>query len=106
MVPAEFANVGLSLRQFYAIAWAHRYATLVILLAITLPTAAVVKFLLPRTYAATSTLMVDSEINDRGNISPALLTSYQQTRIQLMESPKVLMPVIDKLKLSKDREYV
>jgi len=105
-IPAEFVNVGLSLRQFSAIAHAHRYTTLAILLAVILPTAAVVKFVLPRTYSATTTLMVDSEITDRGNVSPALLTSYQQTRIQLMESPKVLMPVIEKLQLDKQKSYV
>jgi succinoglycan biosynthesis transport protein ExoP len=85
------------MRQFFAIAWAHRYATLIIFFAIVLPTVAVVKYLLPRTYMATATLMVDSDINDK--------TNNVSTRIQLMESPKILMPVIDKMQLDKDKDY-
>ena len=97
VIPSELVNIGLSLRQFFAIAWAHRFATMIIFFTVILPTAAVVKFLLPRTYMAMSTLMVDSDVNDK--------TNNVSTRIQLMESPKVLMPVIEKMHLDKDMEY-
>ena len=104
-IPSEFTNIGLSFNQFFAIAFAHKIATVIIVLLITLPMAVIVKFVLPRTYSATATLMVDSEISDRANANPAVLASYQSTRIQLMESPKVLMPVIEKLRLTEDPEY-
>ena len=107
IIPSEFVSKGLSPRQFYAIAWAHRYATVVILLAIVIPMAAVIKFVMPRIYSATATLMVDSEMNDRNTANnPAAATGYQSTRIQLMQSPKVLMPVVEKLQLDKDPEYI
>lgn len=106
VIPSEFVSKGLSLKQFFSIASAHRYAALIIVLAVTLPTAAIVKFVIPRTYSATATLMVDSEISDRNNnVNAAMLASYQSTRIQLMQSPKVLMPVIETLHLTSDEDY-
>jgi polysaccharide biosynthesis transport protein len=105
VIPSEFTNIGLSFNQFFAIALAHKIATIAIVLLATLPMFVIVKFVLPRTYSATATLMVDSEISDRANVNPAVLASYQSTRIQLMDSPKVLMPVIEKLRLAEDSEY-
>ncbi len=101
VIPSEFMGNGLSLKQVFAIARAHRTSAILIFLLVTVPTAVVIKFVLPRTYQATAILMVDSEITDR-----SMLGSYQSTRIQLMESPKVLMPVIEKLQLTQDPEYV
>ena len=99
---------GLSLRQIQCMVWANRYATLIIFFAIVLPTALVAKFLLPKTYAATATLMVNYEINDPlagKDANAELMNNYMSTRIQLMQSAEVLKPVIEKLHLTEDKTF-
>lgn len=100
IIPSDFATIGLSLNQIFAIARAYKRSALLIFLLITVPTGLIVKFALPRIYSATAVLMVDSEVGDR-----SMQPSYQSTRIQLMESPQVLMPVIEKLGLTSDPAY-
>jgi uncharacterized protein involved in exopolysaccharide biosynthesis len=71
--------------------------------------ALVVKFLMPKTYSATATLMVNSEISNplaSKDINDALLANYMSTRVQLMQSSEVLMPVIERLKLTQDPEFI
>ncbi len=109
-MPAEaLASPGLSLKQVFSMLWAHRMLSAAIMVAIVVPTGLFAKFLLPKTYLATATLVVNYSVNDplaANNTNAALMANYMSTRIQLMQSSEVLMPVIDKLDLTKDKEYV
>ena len=63
---------------------------------------------LPKTYTATATLLVDSNLKDplAGRDFPAeMIASYVSTQIELLTSPIVLSPVIDRLKLTQDKEF-
>jgi uncharacterized protein involved in exopolysaccharide biosynthesis len=104
----ESEEGGLSMQQVQSIVWAHRYLTLLIFCAIVVPTVLVAKFLLPKTYAATATLMVNYEINDPlagKDANAELMNNYMSTRIQLMQSAEVLKPVIEKLQLTQDKTF-
>ncbi len=105
----ESAAPGLSVEQIYSMIRAHRKLSVVIFLAVVIPMALVVKFLMPKTYSATATLMVNSEISNplaSKDINDALLANYMSTRVQLMQSSEVLMPVIERLKLTQDPEFI
>ena len=110
MMPAidqESAAAGLSLTQLWAIARAHRKQTIIIALAIVFATAGIAK-IMPKTYAAKATLMVNYETNDplaaRG-IQTGPVPAYISTEMELMQSSAVLLPVIDKLNLTADKYY-
>jgi succinoglycan biosynthesis transport protein ExoP len=103
----DYAQPGLSLAQIWCIAWAHRRQTLLITVAIVLTTAAVTK-IMPKTYAATSTLMVNYESNDpvaAGGIPTGQVQPYISTEMELMQSSEVLLPVVDNLKLTANKYY-
>lgn len=105
---AEEEQSGLSAHQLYGIVRAHRVATIAIFFAVVVPTALVAKFVLPKTYAATATLMVNYEINNplaRRDTDVGILTNFMSTRIQLMRSAEVLKPVIERLHLTDDPEF-
>ncbi len=105
----EAAAPGLSVDQIYSMIHAHRKLSLIIFLSVVIPMALVVKFLMPKTYSATATLMVNSEISNplaSKDINDALLANYMSTRVQLMQSSEVLMPVIERLKLTQDPEFI
>jgi uncharacterized protein involved in exopolysaccharide biosynthesis len=64
--------------------------------------------LLPRTYQATATLMVNYEVNDplNGKEFPiGLLSSYMATQTELLRNPEVLLTVVDRLKLTANEDY-
>jgi uncharacterized protein involved in exopolysaccharide biosynthesis len=104
----DAANPGLSLTQISSILWAYRKHALVILAAVLVLTVVIIK-LLPKTYTATATLMVNYENNDplatnqQAQVTP--MFTYMSTEVQLMQSAEVLLPVIDKLKLTQDSYY-
>lgn len=98
---------GLSLLQMYSIARHYWREIAVIAAGITLLMAVVIK-LLPKSYTATATLIVNSQ---RENPLPNQqflnddLTSYVATQIELMTSSVVLAPVVDRLDLTHDVEF-
>ena len=107
VIPQNYIHPGLSLNQIFAILWAHRKATLFIALAFT-AVVAVAVIMMPKSFEATATLMVDYEVNDPlgGKEFPiGLLGSYMATQIELMRSDEVLMPVVDRLKLIENKNY-
>lgn len=107
MMPRQFVNPGMSLRQLLAIVWAYRRQSLMITSAV-IALAAVACALWPRTYTSTATLMVNFEVNDPlgGNEFPVgLLGSYMSTQIELARGSEVLQPVIKRLGLSTDERY-
>jgi len=106
-IPQNYAQPGISLAQLWAIVWAYRRFTLIAMFS-AIVIAVIATQLLPKSYAATATLMVDYEVNDPlgGKEFPvSLMSSYMSTQIQLIKSPAVLTPVIDKLKLASDERY-
>ena len=106
-LPQSFATPGLSLLQIFSILKAYRVQTLIIALVFSVVAAGLIK-LIPKTYTATTTLMVNPEGGDplAGTQNQATpMYNYMSTEAQLMQSPEVLLPVIDKLNLTQDRHY-
>ncbi len=98
---------GLSMLQVLSILRAYWKQTLMIVVAISVVMAGVIK-LMPKTYTATTTLMVNPEGNDplATNQAAAMPTfNYMSTQSQLMLSPEVLLAVIDALNLTADPHY-
>lgn len=107
-VPDPYAHAGMSLMQLFAIAWAYRKITAITAVSVMVLAFAISK-LMPKTYEATATLMVDYEVNDplAGREFPiSLMGSYMSTQTQLIKSPAVLLPVIERLKLTEDEEFM
>lgn len=106
-IPANYAHPGISLTQLLTIIWAYRKLTLAIV-AGAVVLAAIVTKLMPKTYEATATLMVDYDVNDPlgGREFPiGLMSNYMSTQIQLIGSPSVLLPAVRNLDLDKNHEY-
>jgi len=100
-------GAGLSLQQILAIVQAHRRLSLMLFAGFMLLAVVVIK-LLPRTYTATSTLIIDYQVSDplAGKEFPiALLGSYLSTQLEVIRGPDVLDPVIQSLALDKDKEF-
>ncbi len=106
-IPEQLSHQGMSVAQFSAILlayWKH-IATLTLLAAFL---GAVAIKLLPHTYTATATLIVSSDVKDplAGRDFPAeMINNYVATQIELMSSPIVLLPVIQRLNLTQDKEF-
>jgi polysaccharide biosynthesis transport protein len=106
-MPQSLSSPGLSLLQVLSILRAYWKQTLIIVLSISVLMAGIIK-LMPKTYTATTTLMVNPEGNDplAANQATAMPTfNYMSTQSQLMLSPEVLLAVIDKLNLTADQNY-
>ncbi len=106
-LPQALASPGLSPMQILTILRAYRTTTLLIVIAISVVMAGLIK-LMPKTYVATTTMMVNPEGNDPLASNPGTATptfNYMSTESQLMLSPEVLLPVIDKLNLTQDKSY-
>jgi uncharacterized protein involved in exopolysaccharide biosynthesis len=106
-LPDIYATSGLSPNQIWTIVWAYRKLTVFIAALIMALTVAVVA-LLPRTYEATATLMVNYEVNDplNGKEFPiGLLSSYMATQTELLRNSTVLETVVDRLKLTENADY-
>ena len=107
VVPEPFGPPGMSVAQFSAILLAYwKQATVITILVASLGAVAI-KFL-PKTYTATVTLIVNSDLKDplAGRDFPAeMINNYVTTQTELMTSPIVLQPVISKLDLMTDRNF-
>ncbi len=107
-LPQSLSTPGLSLLQIFSIFRAYRIPTLMIVIAISILMGGIIK-LMPKTFTATAALMVNPEGNDPlGNNNQGMATpmfNYMSTESQLMLSAEVLLPVIDKLNLTQDKDY-
>ena len=106
-MPREYANPGMSPTQLTSILWAWRKLTLLIAASVVLVAGAACA-LWPRTYEASASLMVNFEVNDPlgGKEFPTgLLGSYMATQVELARGSEVLLPVIDRLRLTRKEEY-
>lgn len=105
--PEPISHPGLSFAQFYAILLAYWKQIVVITVVLTLLGGLTIK-LLPKTYTATTTLIVNSDVKDplAGRDFPAeMISSYVSTQIELMTSSIVLLPVVQKLNLTDDKDF-
>ncbi len=94
--------------QVFTIVRAYWRQTLIIVVAFSCVMGLIIK-IMPKTYVATTTMMVNPDGNDvLGNTAQASQTplfNYMSTEAQLMMSPEVLLPVIDKLNLTHNADY-
>jgi len=100
-------NAGMSVLQLLAIMRAYRRQIAIIAVSFIAFAGIAIKFL-PKTYTATTTLIVNAETRDplAGRDFPVeMISSYVATQTELMLSPIVLLPVVDHLKLTEDREF-
>jgi uncharacterized protein involved in exopolysaccharide biosynthesis len=112
MLPGPVAGpdaegAGLTLRQIYMVLLAHWRVSCVIVACIIALSVVVIKKM-PRTYTATSTLILDYQSSDPmgGREFPAgMIGSYIATQIEVLQSSDILDPVIERLKLTKDPEF-
>jgi succinoglycan biosynthesis transport protein ExoP len=106
MVPPQYAQAGLTHAQVLAMLRAHRKLSIIIAVAVLVVTFVVVK-LLPKSYTAQATILVNYETNDPNRqVPPDLFASYMLTQMELIQSRDVLLAVIDKLGLTHDPEFV
>lgn len=106
-IPQHYAHPGIALSQLLSILRAYRKVILLSIIGCVVIAGLLAK-LLPKTYMATATLMVDYEVNDPlgGRDFPAgLMGSYMSTQLQLINSPAVLMPVVEQLKLTENEDF-
>lgn len=105
VVPHHLTQAALTRSQVFAILRAHRRLSIVIAVAFILVTFVTVK-LIPKSYTAQATVLVNYEANDPTRQVPAeLFASYMLTQIELIQSREVLLAVIDKLGLTHDPEF-
>ena len=105
MVPVQYAQGGLSREQLLAILRAHRSQAIMIAFALLVATVIIVK-LLPKSYTAQATVLVNFESNDGTRQAPPdLFTSYLLTQVELLQNREVLLAVVDRLALTQDPEF-
>jgi succinoglycan biosynthesis transport protein ExoP len=100
LLPAAYLSPGISLAQLWAALRYYRWIILGSMFGCAFIAAVLSKLVLAKVYEASATLYVDFEVNDpaSGRDFPQMLaTSYMSTQKALIESPSVLLPVIDKL---------
>ena len=107
-VPEAEGGGGLSLAQILSIVWAYKVYALIVAAVIVAGVALYAK-LLPKSYSATATLMVSNEVSDplagAGQAQNMSVFAYMSTEVQLMQSAEVLLPVIERLKLTELKYY-
>lgn len=107
VIPMNLVHPGLSLAQVFSILKAYKKLSFFILLTVLSLTVAVMT-LLPRTYTAMVTLMVNYEVNDplNGKELPVnQVGTYIVTQIELMQTQEVLFALIDRLNLTENKNY-
>jgi uncharacterized protein involved in exopolysaccharide biosynthesis len=106
--PAYSTQSGMSITQVVTIAKAYWRQSVVIAFSVIVLAFLAIK-LLPKTYTATATLIVNSQSNDplAAQRTPDGVNNfdYVATQVELMSSPVVLLPVVDKLSLTTDRDF-
>jgi succinoglycan biosynthesis transport protein ExoP len=107
VIPEPVSDQGMSIAQFSAILLAYWKQIALITLLTAALSAAAIKYL-PKTYTATTTLIVSSDVKDAlaGRDFPVeLINNYVSTQIELMTSPIVLVPVLQQLNLMADKSF-
>jgi succinoglycan biosynthesis transport protein ExoP len=105
MVPAQYAQSTISLVQVLAILRARMKQAILIAVVLLAVIVVFIK-LMPKSYTAQATVLVNFESNDGTRQAPAdLFTSYLLTQVELLQNREVLLTVIDRLGLTQDPEF-
>ena len=107
MIPEQASHQSLSVVQVFTIVRAYWKQITVIAFAVAFLGAVVIK-LLPKTFTATATLIVSSDVTDplAGRDFPVeMIANYVSTQVELMTSPIVLLPVVQRLNLMEDKDF-
>jgi succinoglycan biosynthesis transport protein ExoP len=107
MAHEQSSQQGMSPAQIVAVLRARWKPIVIIAVTLSILGVVVIKYL-PKTYTATATLIVDSDVKDplAGRDFPVeMVANYVSTQIELMTSPIVLLPVIERLKLTEDKNF-
>jgi succinoglycan biosynthesis transport protein ExoP len=105
LVPSHYAQSALSWPQVLAIVRAHRRTTVMIALSLLAATIVIVK-MLPKSYTAQATVLVNFEGNDGSRqVPPEVFASYLVTQVELLKSREVVMSAVDRLGLTDDLEF-
>ena len=106
-IPEPPAHQGMSVAQVVAMVRARWKPIVIIAVSITVLGAVAIKSL-PKTYTATATLIANSDVKDplAGRDFPVeMIANYVSTQIELLTSPIVLLPVVDRLRLTQDKDF-
>ncbi len=106
IMPNESAQ-SMSLSQIATMLGARWKTIVIITLSLTVLGAGAIK-LMPKTYTARATLIVDTGVKDPlagPNFAVDMGGNYVSTQIELMTSPIVLVPAIERLQLTQDKTF-
>ncbi len=106
-IPEQSGHQGMSIAQIGAMARARWKPIAIIAVTVTLLGALAIKSL-PKTYTATATLIVNSDVKDPlagSDLPVGMIANYVSTQIELLTSPIVLLPVVDRLRLTEDTNF-
>jgi succinoglycan biosynthesis transport protein ExoP len=102
------SHPGMSVAQIVSILRFYWKYALIIAAVVVLLMAVVIKFL-PKTYTATATLIVDRGKTDPlaavANLSNDQATGHLATQLELIGSSVILLPVVDRMQLTQDKEF-
>jgi uncharacterized protein involved in exopolysaccharide biosynthesis len=107
VIPSAFVQPGLSVAQITAIVAANRKISAIVAIVIIALAAVAIK-LIPKSYDATATIMINYEVNDPlgGKEFPLnLLENYIATQIEIIKSREVLLPVTEQLQLVSNKDF-
>lgn len=103
----EHASPGMSMAQVTSILRAHLRRSLIMFFVLVVVFAAFIK-MLPHSYVATATLIVnhgDKNPLAGPDFAAGFDNTFIPTQIELIQSPAVLQPVIDQLRLLSNKEW-
>lgn len=106
-LPAGFAARTLSPRQLWAMLWARHRLIVAVAIGMAVLAGVLSKFVLPKEYSSEAALLIDYDVNNpiSGREFPSqLASSYMSTQQAIIESPKVLGAVVDKLGWASNAE--
>jgi uncharacterized protein involved in exopolysaccharide biosynthesis len=107
-LPAAYAARTISPKQLWAMLWAHRVRIAAAALGMAVMAGVLSKFVLPKSYYSEAALLIDYDVNNpiSGREFPSMLaSSYMSTQQAIIESPRVLGAVVDKLGWASHPEY-
>jgi protein tyrosine kinase modulator len=107
LIPEQSGHQGMSLAQVVAMLRARWKPIVFIAVTISVLAGFAIKFL-PKTYTATATLIVNSDVKDPlagADFPVEMIANYVSTQIELLTSPIVLLPVVDRLRLTQDKNF-
>jgi succinoglycan biosynthesis transport protein ExoP len=106
-LPQADPQVGMSMAQIFAIVRHHWKMGAIIAASVLLMSALVLK-LLPKTYTAVATLIINTDRKDvlaAQTGQDALAQGYIVTQTELLASPAILLPAVDRLHLTDNSKF-